>query len=134
MEKDIHTLIKRFMAGQTSIEEEDRIAEYLRTHDVGEDLQPYKEMFAWFDQGMPLGSQQEDEETSQRGDKSTRGQGRKTSPAFHTNCATCSPPQPRPSHCCLSLHGQKQSNNNWPTVRQPQAFRQVPNHNLRPTR
>lgn len=72
MEKDIHTLIKRFMAGQTSIEEEDRIAEYLRTHDVGEDLQPYKEMFAWFDQGMPLGSQQEDEETSQRGDKSTR--------------------------------------------------------------
>ena len=74
MEKDIHTLIKRFMAGQTSIEEEDRIAEYLRTHDVGEDLQPYKEMFAWFDQGMPLGSQQEDEETSLRGDKSTRGQ------------------------------------------------------------
>lgn len=82
MEKDIQTLIKRFMAGQTSIEEEDRIAEYLRTHDVGEDLQPYKEMFAWFDQGMPLGSGQEDKSTSgqvdklasQQADKQTRTQ------------------------------------------------------------
>lgn len=71
MEKDILTLIKRFMAGQTSIEEEDRLAEYFRTHDVGEDLQPYKEMFAWFDQGMPLGSGQEDGSTSQQGDKET---------------------------------------------------------------
>lgn len=82
MEKDIHTLIKRFMAGQTSIEEEERIAEYLRTHDVGEDLQPYKEMFAWFDQGMPLGRGQEDKSTSgqvdkqasQQADKQTRTQ------------------------------------------------------------
>ena len=71
MEKDILTLIKRFMAGQTSIEEEDRLAEYFRTHDVGEDLQPYKEMFAWFDQGMPLGSGQEGGSTSQQGDKET---------------------------------------------------------------
>lgn len=74
MEKDILTLIKRFMAGQTSIEEEDRLAEYFRTHDVGEDLQPYKEMFAWFDQGMPLGSGQEGESTSGQADKSTSRQ------------------------------------------------------------
>lgn len=54
METDIRTLIKRFMDGQTSLEEESRLADYLRTHDVGEDLLPYKQMFAWFDEGMPL--------------------------------------------------------------------------------
>ncbi len=56
METDIRTLIKRFMDGQTSIEEEDRLAEYFSTHEVDEDLQPYKQMFAWFDEGMPLKS------------------------------------------------------------------------------
>lgn len=53
MEQDIHRLIKRFMAGLTSIEEESRIADYLRTHEVDEELLPYKRMFAWFDEGMP---------------------------------------------------------------------------------
>ena len=43
METDIRTLIKRFMDGQTSIEEEDRLAEYFSTHEVDEDLQPYKQ-------------------------------------------------------------------------------------------
>lgn len=54
METDIRTLIKRFMDGQTSIEEEDRLAEYFSTHEVDEDLQPYKQMFAWFDEGCLL--------------------------------------------------------------------------------
>ena len=53
MEKDIRELIERFMAGLTSIEEEKYMAEYLRTHEVDEDLIPYKRMFAWFDKGMP---------------------------------------------------------------------------------
>ena len=53
MEQDIHRLIERFMAGLTSIEEESRIADYLRTHEVDEELLPYKRMFAWFDEGMP---------------------------------------------------------------------------------
>lgn len=62
-DKDIHILIKRFMAGQTSIEEEDRLAEYFRTHDVSKDLLPYKRMFAWFDEEMPLEDKQTDELT-----------------------------------------------------------------------
>lgn len=66
MEKDIRTLINRYMAGQTSLEEESRLADYLRTHDVGEDLLPYKRMFAWFDEGMPLESQQADKFTSRQ--------------------------------------------------------------------
>ena len=66
METDIRTLIKRFMDGQTSLEEESRLADYLRTHDVGEDLLPYKRMFAWFDEGMPLESRQADELTSRQ--------------------------------------------------------------------
>ena len=66
MEKDIHTLIRRFIEGQTSIEEEDRLAEYFSTHEVDEDLQPYKRMFAWFGEGMPLESQQADKLTSRQ--------------------------------------------------------------------
>ena len=66
METDIRTLIDRYMAGQTSLEEESRLADYLRTHDVGEDLLPYKQMFAWFDEGMPLESRQADELTGRQ--------------------------------------------------------------------
>ena len=66
MEKDIRTLIDRYMAGLTSLEEESRLADYLRTHDVGEDLLPYKRMFAWFDEGMPLESVQADELASRQ--------------------------------------------------------------------
>ena len=54
MDNEIKILIERFMAGLTSIEEEDRLAEYFRTHDVDDSLREYKEMFAWFDRGMPL--------------------------------------------------------------------------------
>lgn len=66
METDIRTLIDRYMAGQTSLEEESRLADYLRTHDVGEDLLPYKQMFAWFDEGMPLESRQVNKQTSRQ--------------------------------------------------------------------
>ena len=66
MGTDIRTLIKRFMDGQTSIEEEDRLAEYFNTHEVDEDLLPYKQMFAWFGEGMPLESKQADELTSRQ--------------------------------------------------------------------
>ena len=66
MGTDIRTLIKRFMDGQTSIEEEDRLAEYFNTHEVDEDLLPYKQMFAWFGDGMPLESKQADELTSRQ--------------------------------------------------------------------
>ena len=54
------------MDGQTSIEEEDRLAEYFNTHEVDEDMLPYKQMFAWFGDGMPLESKQADELTSRQ--------------------------------------------------------------------
>ena len=53
--EDIKQLTRRFMDGQTTIEEEDRLAAYYRTHDVPEEWREYKEMFAYFDAGMPLG-------------------------------------------------------------------------------
>lgn len=63
MEQDIHRLIERFMAGLTSIEEERFIADYLRTHEVDGDLLPYKRMFAWFDEGIPMKESAEKEQT-----------------------------------------------------------------------
>lgn len=62
--KDIQLLIERFMAGLSTIEEENRLAEYFRTHDVPDEWNDYKEMFAWFDNGMPLKSRQADGQTS----------------------------------------------------------------------
>lgn len=51
--KEIEQLLNRFMDGQTSLDEEDRLARYMRRADVPEEWQAYKEMFAWFDEGMP---------------------------------------------------------------------------------
>lgn len=56
MNKGIEQLIKRFMDGQTTVDEENRIAEYLRTHEVEDEWKAYKDMFGWFDEGMPLQS------------------------------------------------------------------------------
>ncbi len=56
MNKEIEQLIKRFMDGQTTVDEENRIAEYLRTHEVEDEWKPYKDMFGWFDDGMQLQS------------------------------------------------------------------------------
>ena len=64
MDKDIKKLIERFMAGLTTVEEEDRIAEYFRTHEVSDQWQEYKEMFAWFDKGMPTSDRQAQDSTS----------------------------------------------------------------------
>lgn len=54
MNNDIKKLIERFMAGQTSVEEEDMIADYFRNNETDDELKAYKEMFGWFDKGMPL--------------------------------------------------------------------------------
>lgn len=51
----IKQLTRRFMDGQTTVEEEARLASYYRTHDVPREWRVYKEMFAYFDAGMPLG-------------------------------------------------------------------------------
>lgn len=47
----IAQLIEKFMAGITSIAEEDVLAQYFRTHEVSEEWTVYKEMFALFDNG-----------------------------------------------------------------------------------
>lgn len=65
-EKDIQQLIERFMAGRTSIDEEGLLAEYFRTHDVPEKWSGYKDMFAWFDEGMPLDGLNGKDETGAR--------------------------------------------------------------------
>ncbi len=49
--QEIAQLIDKFMAGTTSIVEEDVLAQYFRTHEVGEEWAVYKEMFALFDAG-----------------------------------------------------------------------------------
>ena len=72
--EDIQKLIERFMAGLTSIDEENRLAEYFRTNDVPDEWADYKHMFAWFDSGMPLDSRQADEQTSRQADKQTSRQ------------------------------------------------------------
>lgn len=59
MNKDIKTLLERFMAGLTSVEEEQTLAEFFRNHDVSDELKPYKAMFAWFDDGMPYKDKKE---------------------------------------------------------------------------
>lgn len=49
--QEITQLISKFMAGETSVAEEQMLAQYFRTHEVGEDWVEYKEMFALFDSG-----------------------------------------------------------------------------------
>ena len=49
--QEIAQLIEKFMAGTTSIAEEDVLAQYFRTHEVNEEWTVYKEMFALFDAG-----------------------------------------------------------------------------------
>ena len=54
-EKDIRLLLDRFMAGETSLEEETLLGEWFRQHsDVSDDLKEYQMMFGYFDEGMPL--------------------------------------------------------------------------------
>lgn len=47
----IAQLLGKFMAGETSLAEEQVLAQYFRTHEVDEEWTEYKEMFALFDNG-----------------------------------------------------------------------------------
>lgn len=49
--QEIAQLLSKFMAGETSVAEEQMLALYFRTHAVGEEWTEYKEMFALFDSG-----------------------------------------------------------------------------------
>ena len=49
--QEIAQLLSKFMAGETSVAEEDVLAQYFRTHEVDEEWAEYKEMFTLFDNG-----------------------------------------------------------------------------------
>lgn len=49
--QEITRILGKFMTGETSLEEEQILAQYFRTHEVGDEWQEYKEMFALFDNG-----------------------------------------------------------------------------------
>ena len=49
--QEIAHMLDKFMAGETSLNEEQMLAEYFRTNEVGDEWQEYKEMFALFDTG-----------------------------------------------------------------------------------
>ena len=48
---EIADLLNKFMAGETSLDEENILAQYFRTHEVSDEWKEYKEMFAMFDSG-----------------------------------------------------------------------------------
>lgn len=50
----ISQLIERFMEGQSTIAEEQELAQYFATHEVSDEWKPLKDMFAYFDAGMPI--------------------------------------------------------------------------------
>jgi hypothetical protein len=58
-DKNIASLLEKFMAGTTTVEEEDRLAEFFRNGEVPDEWADYKEMFAYFDDGMPAQKQKE---------------------------------------------------------------------------
>ena len=49
--QDIQRLLDRFLEGTSTLDEEKRLADYFRTHEVDEEWSAYKEMFAMFDKG-----------------------------------------------------------------------------------
>ena len=49
--QEIADLLDKFMAGETSLDEENVLAQYFRTHEVSDEWKEYKEMFALFDNG-----------------------------------------------------------------------------------
>ncbi len=53
-DKDIKQLVTRFMDGETSLDEERRLAEYFRTHPAEPGMEEVAAMFALFDTGMPI--------------------------------------------------------------------------------
>ena len=50
--QEIAQLLSKFMAGETSVAEEEVLAKYFRSHEVDEEWTEIKEMFAMFDDGQ----------------------------------------------------------------------------------
>ena len=49
--QEVERLLQRFMDGTSTLEEEARLAEFFRTHEVAGEWATYKDMFALFDEG-----------------------------------------------------------------------------------
>ena len=65
----IQQLIDKYMNGQTTVDEEQLIARYFRSAtDVPDSLKPYRDMFAYFDDGMPLGALSEFDGSAEQAD------------------------------------------------------------------
>ncbi len=54
--EDIDQLLRCFMDGQTTVEEEEELTRYFATHDVPPEWSDYREMFRFFAEGMPADS------------------------------------------------------------------------------
>ena len=50
--QEIAQLLSKFMAGETTLNEEQTLTTYFRSHEVDEEWKEYKEMFALFDNGQ----------------------------------------------------------------------------------
>lgn len=65
----IQQLIDKYMNGQTTVDEEQLIVRYFRNAtDVPDSLKPYRDMFAYFDDGMPLGALPEFDDSAEQAD------------------------------------------------------------------
>lgn len=66
---EIKQLIDRYMNGQTTVDEEQLLARYFRNAtDVPDSLKPYRDMFAYFNEGMPLGTLPEFDGSAEQAD------------------------------------------------------------------
>jgi hypothetical protein len=63
-ENHIQMLLDRFMAGNSSIDEEKELGTYFSTHDVKSEWQAYQQMFAYFDKGMDDGTTRNEPNTN----------------------------------------------------------------------
>lgn len=50
--RHIATLLNRFLDGESTLAEEEQLAQYFATHSVDREWEPYKQMFAYFEAGM----------------------------------------------------------------------------------
>ena len=60
--EDIRRLLDRYMAGDTTLEEEARLADYFRSPGADKEFAAFRDMFSLFDQGKPSFSEQEMDE------------------------------------------------------------------------
>ena len=57
--EDIRRLLDRYMAGDTTLEEEARLADYFRSPGADKEFAAFRDMFSLFDQGEPSFPEQE---------------------------------------------------------------------------